>query len=299
MATISKLPSGGYRVQIRRKGRYANETFHRRDEAHKWARQAETPVDQGLSPNKSSAARLATFGDLVDLHIDDMCAVGRPARRSEAATLATLKNDLGSERIGHIDRAMLIEYGRKPAKKGAGPVTLGIDIGVIMRVSTHAAAVHGLDISSEPVDLARIALKRLGLTGKGTERDRRPTKEELNRLFRCFDDNERLTLPMTRIVKFAIATAMRLDEICHVEWRDLDVERRMLLIRDRKDPRNKTGNDQRIPLFDAGFPIEQVSLVTGHMDWKMLRRYTHIRPETLHRLYNARRPSPSNNLAAK
>lgn len=241
-------------------------------------------------------------------------------------------------------------------------MALGIDIGVIKMIITHATAVHGLDISSEPVDLARIALKRLGLIGKGTERDRRPTREELNRLFRCFDDNERLTLPMTRIVQFAVATAMRLDEICRVEWRDLDVERRMLLIRDRKNPCNKTGNDQRIPLFDAtgfdawalvmaqgkqlgklegkifpynsrsvgtafrracievtvkdlhfhdlrhegtshlfeaGFAIEQVSLVTGHKDWKMLRRYTHIRPETLHRLHDARRPSPSDNLAAE
>ncbi|WP_227285985.1 tyrosine-type recombinase/integrase [Boseongicola sp. H5] len=125
-------------------------------------------------------------------------------------------------------------------------MTLGIDIGVIKMIITHAAAVHGLDISPKPVDLARVALKRLGLIGKGTERDRRPTTDELNRLFRCFDDNERLTLPMTRIVKFAVATAMRLDEICRVEWADLDVDRRMLLIRDRKDPRNKTGNDLRI-----------------------------------------------------
>ena len=86
------------------------------------------------------------------------------------------------------------------AEQGAGPVTLGIDIGVIKMIITHAAAVHGLDISPEPVDLARVTLKRLGLIGKGTERDRRPTTDELNRLFRCFDDNERLTLPRTRIV---------------------------------------------------------------------------------------------------
>jgi hypothetical protein len=119
MATISKLPSGGYRVQIRRKGRYASETLHRSSDAHKWARQAETRVDQGLSPNKRSAARLATFGDLVNLHINDMCAVGKPPRRSKSAPLATLKKDLGKERIGHIDRAMLIEYGRKRAKRGA------------------------------------------------------------------------------------------------------------------------------------------------------------------------------------
>lgn len=38
MASITKLPSGADRVQIRRKGRYASETFLRRDDAHRWAR---------------------------------------------------------------------------------------------------------------------------------------------------------------------------------------------------------------------------------------------------------------------
>ena len=97
----------------------------------------------------------------------------------------------------------------------------------------------------------RAALKRLGLIGKGIERDRRPTTAELGRLFRCFDENARLTMPMTRIVQFAIATAIRLDEICRADWSDLDIDHRMLLIRDRKDPRTKAGNDQRIPLFAA------------------------------------------------
>jgi integrase len=353
MASITKLPSGAFRVQIRRKGRYASETFLRREDAQKWARQAETLVDQGLPPNRSSIARLHTFGDLIDLHIADMCAVGKPPRRSKAATLTTLKRDLGSDKIGHLDRHKLIEYGRKRAEQGAGPVTLGIDIGVIKMILTHAAAVHGLEISAECVDLARIALKRLGLIGKGVERDRRPTAAELQRLFRCFDENARLTIPMTRIVQFAVATAMRLDEICRVEWGDLDRERRMLMIRDRKDPRNKAGNDQRIPLlaatgfdawalvlaqgacradasgpifpynsksvgtafrracadaeitdlhfhdlrhegtsrlFEVGLSIEQVALVTGHKDWKMLRRYTHIRPESLHRIVAGRAP---------
>ncbi|WP_315729264.1 MULTISPECIES: tyrosine-type recombinase/integrase [unclassified Bradyrhizobium] len=41
-------------------------------------------------------------------------------------------------------------------------------------------------------------------------------------------------------------------------------------------------------LFEAGFSIEQVALVTGHKDWKMLRRYTHLKPETLHSIRSAR-----------
>jgi integrase len=35
-------------------------------------------------------------------------------------------------------------------------------------------------------------------------------------------------------------------------------------------------------LFEAGFAIQRVALVTGHKDWKMLRRYTHLKPESLH-----------------
>lgn len=182
----------------------------------------------------------------------------------------------------------------------------------------------------------------------------------MHRLAAQFDANARLTNPMTRIVHFAVATAMRLDEICRLTWRDLDPERRMVLIRDRKDPRNKSGNDQRIPLFgatgfdawtlvrtqvgafrtlegrifpynsrsvgtafrracreleiedlhfhdlrhegisrlfEAGLTIEQVALVTGHKDWKMLRRYTHIRPEALHTIA-AKRQAPDRELWA-
>ena len=162
MATISKLPSGAYRVQIRRKGRYTSETFLRRDDAYRWGRQAETRVDQGLAPNKSSVARLATFADLVDLHIADVCSVGKARMRSKAATLSRLKSELGSCKIGHLDRQRSVDFGRARAKMGAGPVTLGIDIGTIRLFLTRAAAFHGLDISCASVDLARIALKRLG-----------------------------------------------------------------------------------------------------------------------------------------
>lgn len=40
-------------------------------------------------------------------------------------------------------------------------------------------------------------------------------------------------------------------------------------------------------LFEAGYSIEQVALVTGHKNWRMLTRYTQLRPESLHR------PSPA------
>lgn len=36
-------------------------------------------------------------------------------------------------------------------------------------------------------------------------------------------------------------------------------------------------------LFEEGYSIEQVALVTGHKDWRQLRRYTNLRPEDLHK----------------
>jgi len=345
MATYSKLPSGSWRVQVRRKGRYISETFLKRDDARRWATEAEGRIDRGETPTSERAGRLRTFGQLIDLHIADMKEVGKVPGRSKVATLKMLKRVLGKRKLVELDRDRFIEFGKARAGEGAGPVTLSIDIGIIKLVLQHAAAVHGLQISVEAVDLARYALKRLGLIGKGTERDRRPTEDELAKLIAYFDDNPRQGIPMGRIVKFAIATAMRQEEIFRVGWDDLNTRTKMLTIRDRKDPRQKNGNDQRIPLltvsgydglalaeeqralrdnqdarifpfnhrssgtaftracrkleiedlhfhdlrhegtsrlFEAGFAIQQVALVTGHKDWKMLKRYTHLKPEGLH-----------------
>ena len=252
---------------------------------------------------------------------------------------------MGRLRIPELDRERLIQFGKERARDGAGPVTLGIDLGYIKTILSHAAAVHGVIPSTEPIALARIALARLGLVGKGQERDRRPTQDELDRLVAAFQANRLQQIPVGRIMRFAVATAMRRDEISRIEWSDFDPKARMLLVRDRKDPRKQNGNNQRIPLldatgydacaileeqrrstgnssgrifpyngrsvgtafrrqcrtlkiadlqfhdlrhegtsrlFEAGFTIEQVALVTGHKDWKMLRRYTHLKPETLH-----------------
>lgn len=351
MASIVKQKSGSWRVQVRRKGRSVSETFVRHEDAKRWAIDAERQIDRGEMPSTSRIAKLKTFGDLIDLHIADMKEVGKAPGRSKDATLRMLKRELGSSYLGEIDRDRIVRFGRARAAQGAGPTTLGIDIGTIKLVIQHAAAVHGITVRVEPVDLGRHALKRLGLVGKSKERDRRPTDDELKKLFACWDANDRQLIPMSRIVKFAIATAMRQEEICRVTWHDLNARTKMLTIRDRKDPREKRGNDQRIPLlavsgydavalveeqrairanaddrvfpynhksvsasftrtckeleiddlhfhdlrhegtsrlFEAGFEIQQVALVTGHRDWKMLRRYTHLRPEVLHALAAAR-----------
>lgn len=98
-----------------------------------------------------------------------------PPRRSKATVLEALKESLGTVKLSQLNRERLIEFGRKRAKQGAGPATLAIDFSFIRTVATHAAAVHGIEVSAEEVRLARFATKHLVLVGNSEERDRRPT----------------------------------------------------------------------------------------------------------------------------
>ena len=348
MASIDKR-RGKWRAQVRREGHTLCKTFQRKGDAEAWARDIERTIDQEGDPSVRSLRRKDDFASLIDLHIDDLHAVKKPLRRSKRAVLARLRAELGSTPLNQLTREKLIGYGRERAEQGAGPATLAVDISFIGTVLTHAAAVHGVRVNTEAVTLARVALRRLGLVGKSRERDRRPTTDELQKLFDYYDGNERQIIPMSRIIKFAIASAMREDEICRIEPGTRDDKSRTILIHDRKDPREKEGNHQRVPLlavtgydawvlleeeialhpssrrcfpynsksisasftracmklqiidlhfhdlrheatsrlFEAGLTIEQVPLVTGHKDWKMLKRYTQLRPEGLHAVLKA------------
>jgi len=150
-----------------------------------------------------------------------------------------------------LNRERLIAFDKSRAKEGAGPVTIGMDLGYVRTVLVHATAIHGIVAPTDVVLLARTALRRLGLIGKAGERDRWPTRDELDRIIAHVEANPRPMIPLVRIVRFAVATAMRLDEICQLQLQDIDLEGRIAAVRDRKDPRHKTGNHQEVPLLNV------------------------------------------------
>lgn len=48
---------------------------------------------------------------------------------------------------------------------------------------------------------------------------------------------------------------MRIGEVCKLQWDDLNIEHKTVLVRDRKDPRKKTGNHMIVPLLGESFDI--------------------------------------------
>ena len=166
MATFNKLPSGYWRAQIRRKGKYASKTFRLKSQAESWAIEAERAVELGKSATGPWIDPQTTVAWLIDLHIADMLEVGKPLLRSKAKCLEKLKSTIGKMPLSALDRKSLITFGKKRAKEGAGPVTIGMDLGYLRTVLVHAAAVHGIEAPTEEVTLARVALRRLGVVGK-------------------------------------------------------------------------------------------------------------------------------------
>jgi len=68
---------------------------------------------------------------------------------------------------------------------------------------------------------------------------------------------------MGRIVRYAVATTLRQEEICKPEWPLVDMKKRLVVIQDRKYPRNKEGNDQKVPLLNlTGYDALQQRIVT-------------------------------------
>lgn len=180
------------------------------------------------------------------------------------------------------------------------------------------------------------------LIGFAKKRDRRPEPEELDKIFKFFDEREprnvrSYALEFSDILKFCISSAMRISEVCSLQWNDLNEEKKTIIVRDRKH--KKEEYHQIVPLldeslenikrqerigkyiypipaktvtvefhralselkienlrlydlrhegasrlFEMGYQIHEVAMFTGHEDWKMLQRYTHLKAKDLRRL---------------
>ena len=326
MATISKR-GNVWRVQVRIAGRYFSESFHAKAAATQWAREKEDFIRLGAA----DAVRPLTLREAIDRY--------EMERREHRPITATIRGNLKrwQESCGDADFATLSpdDVVRHAKARTCGPATMAMEVGALRDVYT-VARTWGIRPALHPIDEAMPTLRKLRLVAKPKERDRRPTAAELGRLLPYLAANKRM--PMADLAAFAIASAMRLSEVARITWADLDRDKRTVIIRDRKDPERKDGNDQTVPLlgdafviverqaqrdarifpyhpdsisrawlaackalgisdlhwhdlrheatsrlFEAGYQIQEVAIVTGHRDWKSLKRYTNLRPESLHR----------------
>ncbi len=346
-----------WRAFIRRQGHQRSKIFPTKSQAQKWAREQEHQIDNVA---RVPAGLRLTFVDLLDTYEQHVLKMGRSKRR----TLKSLRTTLGSRRLKELTTQVFLDFIRTRSAEGAGPATVSMDLTYVHTILKHGGAFANAQEAvlgpMAALAAARLTARHAGQLRAAEERDRRPTENELQRLYDHWSRRRRgfaPFIPLWEITTFAIATAMRLSEITRLTWRDIDEDQRTVMIRDRKHPSEKKGNDQVVPLleghtrlfgeplsawkivlkqkeylkarkefnpsgrvfpysphsistmftravkecgvddlhfhdlrhegvsrlFEAGYTIEQVALVSGHKDWKQLKRYTNIKASSLHR----------------
>lgn len=254
MPTFSQLPSGHWRVQVRRAGIYRAATFPTKREAKEWGLVVEGQARHVAAGGFAPVPKTATLADLIDKYTE---TVAKLPGKTKEATLAMLKRRLGKVRLATLNAVTLRDFIDDRMKEGAGGVTIAADLSFLSAVLKWGRHARHLDINDRLALEARESLKHRGLNTRSVQREREPTDDELARLYALWEGNARQRIDMVTLCKFALATGMRQDEICQLQVEDVNRKERTVVIRDRKDPRNKQGNDQTVPLLPKAWEIVQ------------------------------------------
>jgi integrase len=258
MASITELPSGSWRVQIRRKGhKPINETFSTEKLAKAFAKKKETQLEQikatgGIKPEKG-----LTFADC----IDDYLSNSRELQRSAMAIYKRLKATIGSVSLVDVSYDFLTIFAQERMVGKSSGVTVAGDLSLITSVLKYCKKKRKLDVDAYAADKVR---KELGEDHKikSEELEIIPTEEELEKIVGYFDNDRPRIIDMPPLIRFAVATGMRQEEICRILIEDVDKnpESPSVLIRERKHPKEKLSRNERVPLLPEAWSIAQQAM---------------------------------------
>lgn len=262
MGTISerrrKDGSKSYTAQIRikRDGKPVHteaQTFDRKPAASAWLKKRETELSQpgALDRIKTSDK---TLGDAIDQYLlESRKDIGRtkaqclelikkhplaskPGSSIVSADIASFASDI---------RSGWIPEGEEAKERKAQTVANYMShLGAIFAI---AKPMWGIALSEQEFKDAAKVTKRLGIISKSEERSRRPTMRELDLLLAYFSERSISTpqsMPMVKVILFALFSTRRQDEITRIKWEFYEPHHKRVLVEDMKHPGAKKGNNR-------------------------------------------------------
>lgn len=141
---------------------------------------------------------------------------------------------LGAMPILKVDSSDIVAFGRSYAQTRA-PATVLHCMMALRACYQTARAEMGIKASVDEVSDAVNHLQRLGLAAKSTERDRRVTDKEIDRISTHHESLSETTIPLRTIMNLAVALPRRASELLGgMQWKDYDGE--TVKLWDTKDP---------------------------------------------------------------
>ncbi len=243
MASIRER-GGKYFTEVRKRGfSPARKTFTTKAAAKAWALQTEAAMDNGSWVDVREQ-RSVLIGPLIERYIAEIHPI-RPFGKSKMAVVRATARAMADLTVHDLTPAYLMEYGRK-RRLEVSRSTLGQEMTYLAQVLDMARTLWHVKTpnNDNSVRLTMRVMSQLGIIGGSKKRDRRLAEGELDKLLTNAGSHW-----IGGIIRVAVESGMRQSEIHALTWEDIDFEAGTIFIKDRKDPREKAGNDQIIPLF--------------------------------------------------
>lgn len=228
--------------------------------AKKWAAELAVQLEKEGLPTEKPKNKTILIGDLITEYLNDPIT-SADIGRSKFAVLSRLRAyEIALVSADLLTANDLVNHCRTRKEESTQPLpqTIYHDITYLKSVIDVAGPMFGYTANTNAHGEAIPTLVRYGLIGRSQRRERRPTKEELQIMeegLKRRQSHRAAHIPLVDIFHLSIYTCMRLGEITSITWNDLDIDSSTLTIRNRKDPRNKLGNDCTIPLFSEAKEI--------------------------------------------
>lgn len=229
-------------VAVRRDGKIIRETktFDRKMAAMIWIDKREAELAE---PGALDRAKVGdpTLSETIDKYISES---KKSLGRTKEQVLRSIKAmPIAEKPCSRIESTDLVEFASE-LSEGRTPQTVQNYLSHLAAIFAIARPAWGYPLNQQAMKDAMAVCKRLGVTSKSRQRERRPTEHEMARLMAYFEDRQRRrpsSAPMHKIIAFALFSTRRLEEITRITWADFDKDR--VMVRDMKNPGDKIGNN--------------------------------------------------------
>ncbi|MFT0866002.1 tyrosine-type recombinase/integrase [Pseudomonas sp. CAM1A] len=250
-------------IRIMRKGvkvYQESQTFDRKTTAQAWIRKREAELHEPGAIEKANRSGV-TVRHMIEKYLGQYEKL-RPLGKTKRATLLAIKETwMGDVVDSELTSQKLVEYALwRMEKYGIQAQTVGNDLAHLGAVLSVARPAWGYEVDPHAMPDARKVLRKMGAVSKSRERSRRPTKDELDKILKYFEemrDRRKQEIDMLRVVLFALFSTRRQEEITRIRWDALNEKDQSALITDMKNPGQKYGNDVWCHLPDEAWRILQ------------------------------------------
>lgn len=269
MATIRQAQSGWWQAIIRRKGYPAQSmTFEKKAKAEEWARDVEGEMDKGRFVSRREAES-TTLKEALERYEREVTPKKRGADQEKYRIRALVATDLAKRTLAGVRGAEVARFRDDEAARGLAPSSIMKSLALLSHLFETARKEWSIEVDN-PV-------KKIGKPKVDNARERRLSAEEERYLLAALDEpgdavktekGDRRNEWTPKIARFAIETAARQSEILSLDWKDVDLERRVIRLRGAGG--GKLKNDDRfrdVPLSTAA-----AALLRGDETVKRLRR---------------------------